>query len=245
MIKNLPKFKICKKKIFFFFFFFFVYVSMEVVFKVLSVVTNFLLLIPVALSFTKRFYVHMIFWLCLGIVSYSYHLCKITSTACFLQFEIIRLWDHIFATTGIFIIGIELFYFIRVIRWYWEIVIIGGVFILNVSLFYIIGTAVVFAWHVGLLVTCIIFVVIVMYIKNVRVMRSKNIKVSHIHYARHMFRGRVRKYWYIGGIISLIVAFILYELEKHIGIGFYFYIHTFWHVFGAFGVSMIIFSLNV
>lgn len=202
------------------------------IFKILSVITNFLFVIPGALTLSKGFFIHLIFWLLTGCVSYAYHLCKITTFACFVQFDVLRQWDHIFSTTLIVVLGIEIFYIIGRIRWYWEALVVLLVFVVNIILVSTIGNGVNFTGQLVFLGVYIIFIGIGLCVKNVK------------KHTLGVFCKRVILGWYISGLVSIVIAYIFLQISELFSEEFYYYFHTFWHVFGALGASMIIFSFQ-
>jgi len=210
-----------------------------IVFKILSVTTNFFFTIPVALTLAKKLYVHSIFWLLAGGSSYCYHLCKITNNACFLPYYFLRMLDHIFASTVVVVIGIELFNFIRRIKWYWELFIMSIALTINAIFVYVLGNGVCIAEQFVLIVICLILMFVLMFKKSGD---ENNIKRdSYVHYVSSLFHENTRRSWYFWGITFIVLAYILFRIPQYIS-NIYFYIHPLWHTFGAFGASMVIVS---
>ena len=210
--------------------------------EILSVSSNLVLLFPVIVCLRLKLRLQALIWCITGMFSFFYHLCKIEPCTCFISYEKLVLWDHIFSATMVTVIVYEMVCFFKKIPRVVEFGIIT--FSLVVNIIFIHLTGLVGIPYAIYLLTYSIFIAIVIIVKGMRDSSNKDRSEYLDTFIDITDNNVTDKGLYVIGVSSLGFAFICFAMPTYIEMKLYYSLHSLWHICGSVGVGFILISMR-
>lgn len=216
-------------------------------FQVLVVLSNLSFFSLVVITFLECMFFDSLLWIVMLGVSFLYHLCGLSSSACFLYtYDTIRMVDHLMSSAMIFVLVLYISYYVHCpknrVRRYIEVIV---TFLVSAA----INWPFVFIYgHIALIHQIVLVIAVPFVLCAVIAYRYyclKKIVLIAVHKAdtpynmKYVFKSRKKNVLLIVSLLFIFLGWALFILPHFLGYSCYLYTHTFWHLFLAFGISLL------